>query len=791
MASTALPLFSALELAVRGVRAARLGFSDVAELRVRAGRRQPFFANVTLLSVLLGGVAFYISPIILRPFGASFVGEIIESDARKQGTALYDSQNRFIGAFPARLDSDERYNNSEKPEIDTDLSGDSFTVYPDHKSLFVEAPPQPYLSCIKRLEDSHLGNPLINPHGVDGLGLINALRKGGTAGGSTLSNQLVQQLVRPKPDHETRLDGVWRKLTEIFWSAPILYSHAPNDRRFDQYLARHLPHVQFTQEKHGTIWGIESASQVLFGTSAVDLDPARQFVLAGSIKPPVAFALAESTRSGVIRDVSEKSRSKWEKVLSRARTCAKDPGVLPSARDRVTALQTLDTLGEQVPLPQADPVIEALGRELYGELWQVRARDPARRANFLANSALYGMRAELFDALGPQWSRKVAQVTMTLDLTDQRRFARPFRAATRSWLASRTDLNPIYRDWASYGPSEAEPTDNMPEVIATATDERGNLVLYYNSHVDDPAYFGTRPPAGGSYSPDREDRQLASLGKVGSALVLLKTGKVDGAARSAYAQSDTAAIEAMTRTADPRQLVSRDLVSKLYWSEASSRQKSGEPLDLAFSLANGRVSASPRTAQWAATTITNALAGDETPVAAPTLIGALKLVDLQAGKLVSVTTRLKDSYARAEGPARMQPSALIAKDDRAAAILLLSSPVCAGGTLRTLQQWCGPARSRFIWGKTGTLDISTAYSHLTGGAHHGVVRRVSVMGGVAFQNGRRFSFYLSIGGTSDRIPLTMGKPGQAGLEASAIAPLVNLIIADLASKPQGGPAYAR
>ena len=786
------PLLPPVELTARALRGSGLALGALVEWRLRAARRSPLLANAALLPALFGPgllvAAVHIVPPLVRPFGAPVVAEIIESDARKLGTALHDRRDRFIGAFPSRLDGDRRYNRGEQPVEDTDLSGRTILIHPDHKTLFVETPPRAYLACLKRLEDGHLGHPLLNPHGVDGLGLVRIVTSGigaggFSAGGSTLSSQLVQQLIRPKAPGDGQIAKLRRKGEEVFWTVPILYGHAPNDARFDQYLARHLPHLQYMQQERGTVWGIEAAAQVLYGRPAESLDPARLFILAGAIRRPLLFPMAHDSQGRMI-DKSGLARKYWDLAIGRARVCADDSGVLPDPADRIAAKATLKDLARTLPTPQADPVIAALGRERYGARWPERARDPFRRASIFAHYAMAGLKAEFLDALGSDWSREVAAVRMSIDIADERRFAPRFRREVRAWLAGRADLNPWYRGWATYVPPAPEPVAAMPEVIAAVADSEGRLVRYYSS-LDGAPYFGSQRDAAQRYLPAQEDRQQASVGKIGNALVLLRAGADTPASRRAYAISDTAAVEAFAAAADPERRLARDVLQRLHWSEAASRDGLGRPLDPAHAFATGLVSASPRTQHWGAVAITRALAADWRPAPPPSLIDRVRLVDLAAGRLAPPLRRIADPYGGADGLSTIDPAALIPPNRREAATLLLSAPVCAGGTLRKLKQWCAPDRASFVWGKTGTMDISAAYSRATGTGHTGVTLRVSIVGGIQLADGRAFSFYLSVGGVDTRHPLTIGRPGSRGLEASALTPLIDLMLRDL-EVPQAG-----
>lgn len=791
MFTKAFPLLPPAELAARGLRGTVHRIGDLAEMRARFARNHPVAATLTLRPITLAALALaavvYVLPPLVSPFGAAVVAEIKDADARRQGTALYDVQGRFIGAFPSRFDNGGRFNPADAPRQDNDISGRAFTIYPDYKTLFVENPPRPYIDCLKALEDSNLDNPLINPHGVDAAGLLRAgggLFRG--AGGSTLSAQLVQQTIRPKNSYgKGRLASFARKAEEIVWTVPIMYGHAPNDRRFDQYLARHLPHLKYMQEARGTIWGIEASSQVLWGRPASELDPARQFILAAAVRRQILFPLAREGRAG-LRDTSAASAKSWIKAIDRARVCADNPAVLPDPAERSKVKSVLDQLALTMPAPKADPVIEALGRERYGARWPERARDPFRRANIFAPYAMSGLRAEFSDAFGRDWSRQVAEVRTSIDIADERRFAPRFREHLRGWLAARSDLNPWYRPWATYNTAGPEP-EQIPEVIVAVAGSDGRLVRYYSASGDAP-YFGAQRDRAGRYLPGREDRQLASLGKIGSAIVLLRAGAVDARARRAFALSDTPAMEALVAAADPTRQIAHTTIVRLHWSEASAQAGGGRALDPAHSLANGDVAAAPRTQHWAAGAITAALADDWRPLPPPSLVGKVRLVDLEAGRMAPPLARIADSYAIGGSMSVLDPAGLVPPNQRLAAKLLFPAPICGGGTLRRLAHWCRPARTRLIWGKTATMDISSAFSKQTGTDRQGVVLRLAVAGGVVFADGRRYSFFLSLGGTDARHPLAIGRPGERGLEASALVPLLDFILADL---EQGGSTNVR
>ena len=778
---------SLLEYPLRGLRATGHGIAILREARARFSQRHPVAAG-SLLSPLVASAAaivaaVYIVPIVIQPLGTGIRYEISESDSRKLGTELIDSKGRWVGAFPSRLDSGQ-FNRGEVVQYDTDLSGRSFPIYPDHKTLFVEHPPKLYLACIKRLEDSNLGNSLINPHGVDGLGLMRVAASGFRSGGSTLSSQLVQQMIRPKGSHDGFVTKVRRKAEETFWTVPLMYGQAPGDQRFDQLISRHLPHVQYTQEDRSVLWGIEASSQVLWGARADDRLPApQQLVLAGAVRRPLVFAVAHDASTGELTDKSGVAHSYWIKAIGRAKICAADPTVITDPTMQTQILSDLTSMEGYLPVPRANPEIEALGRERYGDRWPERARDPFRRANIFAYNAMQGLVAEFRDGLGRSWSRSVSSVSMSIDVVDERRFSPRFRAMVRQWLSSHRDLNPIYRSWATYTADQNEPIDAIPEVIAAATDEHGKIVLYYSSREGAP-YFGSTRDGEGRYQPQREDRQLASLGKLGNALVLVRQHALGAANIAAYARSDSEAVTAATLKADPNQAVAAQLATRMYWSGKAAIDGGGNPIGIAWSMAHGYVSASPRTAQWAALAVTNAMADDARPVRAPSLIASVTIADLQAGKSSILPGGLPSAYGLAGLDEVMRPTDLIRREDIGAARTILSAPICAGGTLRALNGWC--QRTSFVWAKTGTLDVTKDWNLTHGASASGVVQRLAIFGGVQFPDGRRYSLFLSIGGESAARPLMIGGQGVRDAEASALAPLFDAMLIDLSQRSNQG-----
>ena len=59
--------------------------------------------------------------------------------------------------------------------------------------------------------------------------------------------------------------------------------------------------------------------------------------------------------------------------------------------------------------------------------------------------------------------------------------------------------------------------------------------------------------------------------------------------------------------------------------------------------------------------------------------------------------------------------------------------------------------------------------------------RISIAGGVEFNDGRRFSFFLSMGGNDYSHPLTIANGRGSGLNADKLVPLLNRVLTDLES----------
>lgn len=135
--------------------------SSPSELRAKAARRHPVFGDISAMCIMLCGLgivaATQVVPLLVQPFGGNAQREIAEADARKVETALTDSKGRWFEDFLYRLDSDRWSNQGGTVKFDdTDLSGKGSPIYPVHKVLFVEQPPQHYLICLKRLEGSNM-----------------------------------------------------------------------------------------------------------------------------------------------------------------------------------------------------------------------------------------------------------------------------------------------------------------------------------------------------------------------------------------------------------------------------------------------------------------------------------------------------------------------------------------------------------------------------------------------------------------------------------------------------------
>ncbi|MEL6318651.1 MAG: transglycosylase domain-containing protein, partial [Pseudomonadota bacterium] len=396
---------------------------------------------------------------------------------------------------------------------------------------------RPNWACLVWLEDRGLGG-WPNPYGVDFTGLMKipaaaaeaTLARGAPArggGGSTLAMQLARSILK---DYPSRSDGLAEVLRRKYWeytSAPVLtrmLAAGGDWTRFRRWTAMHFAHIQGVDRSD--VFGVEAAGRVLFGKGAGALSTAEQYVLAGAIRQPIKFGSAAIWRRAGWGDGRRKGRG---------RICAE---ALLEGERRATVLAELEAMAEAgPPAPSASPRIaaylEGLGKS------DAVIGGPELRAARLLRGAQRGALAQARDEFGAFYRRDLEAVTLTLDAVANARFgdrvdrrlARPPAAWRRAidWGAVTLDYGEA-RAAAEATGEGARPALTLLHVVLAAADEDGRIVRFYTNQFDT-HYFGAvgkrRPDvvSVAEYQPERETREIASIGKLLAAAALGEAGR--------------------------------------------------------------------------------------------------------------------------------------------------------------------------------------------------------------------------------------------------------------------------
>ena len=314
----------------------------------------------------------------------------------------------------------------------------------------------------------------------------------------------------------------------------------------------------------------------------------------------------------------------------------------------------------------------------------------------------------------------------------------------------------------------------VPDIVVAAADAQGRIVRYYESNFT-AAYFGSsraRDAATGRYRPEREDRFIASLAKIGAAVAIANEGGDEPASGYLDTAAPKSGLEACKRGRERRLRKAEvafacSLNRPLEWR----LHRIGAPVlrrviaDFGLTLADrttppetalvvGHVAASPRTVHRMAGTVLNALNGAAAAPRAPSLL------------------KTPDDAAPTDPPRDLD--AVIAPSGRPLLARLLSAPICyPHGTLRRLSDWCAQKRTdvNLHFAKTGTRGTGAmdprAYDTVD----------LWVAGGIGFTGGPAYSYVVLIGTGNP------SRPWARDLYAGTVAePLLRVLLADLAEE---------
>ena len=247
-------------------------------------------------------------------------------------------------------------------------------------------------------------------------------------------------------------------------------------------------------------------ARVIFGKEAKDLSTAEQFVLASAVNKPIILLEGNERLNEVRLD-------HWRYITEvRARTCAEK--LVTDQAERQKIVFELIGLAGGPPDPKVRPKLQEALEQFAPDLARRAIANPMIRANALLPAARFGIREEMKQLYGYGWRDKVRGVATTLDVTENLAFSEKVRAELAA-LSPKVEarLNPGFTlDPAKAGPQGAR----TPHVIVVAANAQGQIVRYFELG-ETAAYFGSpfaRDAATGRYVPEREQRRIASTGKM-------------------------------------------------------------------------------------------------------------------------------------------------------------------------------------------------------------------------------------------------------------------------------------
>lgn len=755
-----------------------------------------FVAAGIMVYVLFAVTLVYVVAPVRGYIGGAYLSEKLRYDAERWlATAIYDTNKEFVGTFDPRLDSVRDINYTDEV-----IEVGGYQANPDHKSIPVQRVPDHYWQCLVFHEDRHIGG-LMNPFGIDLLGVLkipySSIKRSIAArrirfgvGGSTLPMQLARVIYKTPPRRGESLgEKLGRKFRE-WWLAPVIYrelTRGGDDTPLKQWAANHLWLAQRTGGS--PLHGVEVTSRIVFGKTAGTLSIAEQFVLASAVNKPIIL-LEGSERLNAVR------LDRWKYIAEvRARHCAErlidDPQI---QRD---VLFELVKMAGGPPDPIIEPKLQASLRKHAPRLAARATANPIIRANIAMPSARFGLREEMKQVFGFNWRRHVRGITTTLDAGDNLAFSSDIKRAlvqmNKRWG---TRLNPGY----TLDPQQASEDLVAPHVIVAAADRNGHMVRYYESSQLAP-YFGSaiaRDREAGSYRSELEPRQIASTGKMISAIAIANQG-VDGA-DALYV--DTNAPKAGLETCRRRGTLRRgrsaivsfacSLNGPIEWRTARVGQRpvgrlieqfgfnmppalyAGTSTPPSTAAVRGLISGSPHRVHQMSAAILAALTGrGHLPVDAPTLVAKYDFTSSENRKAFEKRRRH-----------RIYPDRLINPSARATVRRLLRAPLCyrtktkAYGTLSRLHDWCAQRRRglQLHIAKTGTAVTTNQDATIDGWA----------TGGLRFTNGAAYSYVVVVGTGS------AAQPFANRLHSSQLAvPLLRTLLASLEEHAKKNPVPAR
>ncbi len=723
----------------------RGGLAEATACSVRArrlGLARP--ARQLILALSIGTcVAALGLPIVARPWVMPWY-EYAHDRARGQN--VFDSHGRWLGVLPGSIDRQGDFSTSHYPSL-------------DHKAVEPNHVPDLWWKVLVALEDRHLGS-WRSLWSIDPIAFARAAildwPRGHFTGASTLSMQLVRSMHHEMVGEREPWSSKLRRKALELTHAPVVYA-ALGAEGLRDWCATHLPLIigEPGIGIGGSVYGLDSASRLAFGTPPHRMTDAQQALLAAAVHRPLILA-TESGPSGVAASRFERLRTRARAGLERA--LDGEPERLRNALEELAEMSTPRLRIER----RLASALDFEPQRAYQYLG-----NPVRRATVLVGPQLPTIVAELEFALGARWRSSAQTITLNFDVFDNLRFRDRVRdGLTRLQWHHTSNLR------LSLCPAcnrELPPAD----VLVVLADDTGRVRRHYAQSFSDllggpvvHTSFGTTGALQG--------RPVASLGKALLVLLLARRGatlddllcnaRIDsGRIRNpdgGTGHENCASPGARVRT---DHAMARSL--NLPFIRAALAVPRKELLDLALSFGvqlprdvNPAVSiplgmgySTPAEVLGWFQAVGAALeprgeASNVRPIERPTLVGR-------------VTTTIGNITASTSTGLPDLSKWISTAESRTFAKEVLSAPVRPAGTLERLSDWT--ARSGGHFAKSGTSTLAP-----------GVTRDLWAVGTISIA-GRRWT-YLVLLGTSHP-----ARPIGTNVSARAMAPLLRITLAEI------------
>ena len=299
---------------------------------------------IIAIALILLGLITFIYTIVGEPNQKQWEREIFPQHIAQIVTKVYDSDNNMIGGL-----SNKKLKETNK------------------KTFYVESLPPLYWSMLKFREENHLEfnnretgfwgmiKNYRSFNGVDPVGVPTAISTG--RGGSSLSQQLVKNFYGQdyflKKTDSYYLNTLIRKWTELNEAKTFYHNLKANDgEEFKRWIAMYQPSLV----SNGSVYGIDSASAVVFGKKPKDLTDLEQIILSEMYKFTYYFSekvnekKCKTIKKWAKRDISKYFKGQDKKIIDLkngidAWSCPKEPRVpFGFYRD----MKTKDAKGKEV-----------------------------------------------------------------------------------------------------------------------------------------------------------------------------------------------------------------------------------------------------------------------------------------------------------------------------------------------------------------------------------------------------------------------------------------------------------